>query len=338
MAGLDGEREHVARVFASIEQKPRVGAGGISKQQDVIAASWRRCVEGYGLEPAPAAGADRAVQYGTEGFPRPDRRSRDARAPRARPPVRSPVRPRLRPAVHRHPRRRRGFPLRGRPAGRGAPRPASISARCGPRTARAPTASAPACTSATRCRSSWAIISPPHNVSLTCTVAPIFGSDGRLAAVLDVSTPRRTDHAVQSIVRKMVATPRAASRTMPSPTTTAATSSSACRRYEDFSDAASDVLLALDADGRIVAASTGARRPGDRGGHAAGRASPRAHPRYFARLMLATTGGHDPAGANGGRAAVPQARPWPRSGAPPRRAGARPAAATDRSPPPSGDL
>ena len=36
MAGLDGERDHVARVFASIEQKPRVGAGGISKQQDVV--------------------------------------------------------------------------------------------------------------------------------------------------------------------------------------------------------------------------------------------------------------------------------------------------------------
>src|SRR6185295_684887 len=97
-----------------------------------------------------------------------------------------------------------------------------------------------------------------HNVSLTCTVAPIFGSDGQLAAVLDVSTPRRTDHAVQSIVRKMVSN---SARRIENYAFAHHHSRDIVVRlspYEDFGDTASDVLLALDGEGRIIAASSGA--------------------------------------------------------------------------------
>src|SRR4029453_4761402 len=97
-----------------------------------------------------------------------------------------------------------------------------------------------------------------HNVSLTSTVAPIFASAGRLAAALAASTPRRTDHAVQSIVRKMVANSARRIENYAFAHHHGRDIVVRLSRYEDFSDAASDVLLALDGDGRIVAVGAGA--------------------------------------------------------------------------------
>jgi sigma-54 dependent transcriptional regulator, acetoin dehydrogenase operon transcriptional activator AcoR len=257
MAGLDGEREHVARVFASIEQKPRIGAGGVSKQQDVIAASWRRCVEGYGLEP--------------HRLPEPTVLSH-AELKEFRDPIDDLV-TLARPELDR---------LFGRLCDHDYvllftdTHGVAVDFRC----------EAALLDEARRkglfLGSVWAENSQgtngvgtclhernplsivmgdhfaTHNVSLTCTVAPIFDSDGRLAAVLDVSTPRRTDHAVQSIVRKMVANSARRIENYAFAHHHSRDIVIRLSRYEDFSDAASDVLLALDGDGRIVAAGTGA--------------------------------------------------------------------------------
>ena len=97
-----------------------------------------------------------------------------------------------------------------------------------------------------------------RNVGLTCTVAPIFDGDGRLEAVLDVSTPRPTDQHTQAIVRKIV---RNAARRI----------ENACfarrfpdrlvlrfSRHDDFSDSATEALIALDETGRILSMGQGA--------------------------------------------------------------------------------
>jgi transcriptional regulator of acetoin/glycerol metabolism len=257
MAGLDGERDHVARVFASIEQKPRVGAGGISKQQDVIAASWRRCVEGYGLEPhrlpAPTVLSNMELQE--------FRGPIDDLVTLARPEL-----DRLFSRLCDHDYVLLFTDTHG----------VAVDFRC----------EASLLDEARRTGlylgSMWAENSQGtngvgtclhernplsivmgdhfaiHNVSLTCTVAPIFASDGRLAAVLDVSTPRRTDHAVQSIVRKMVSN---SARRIENYAFAHHHSRDIVVRlspYEDFGDTASDALLALDGEGRIIAASSGA--------------------------------------------------------------------------------
>jgi transcriptional regulator of acetoin/glycerol metabolism len=257
MAGLGGEREHVARVFASIEQKPHVGAGGVSRQQDVIAASWRRCVEGYGLEPHRLPAPTVLSNAELKEFRGPI----DDLVTLARPEL-----DRLFGRLCDHDYVLLFTDTHG----------VAVDFRC----------DASLLDEARRTGlylgSMWAENSQgtngvgtclhegnplsivmgdhfaTHNVSLTCTVAPIFGSDGRLAAVLDVSTPRRTDHAVQSIVRKMVANSARRIENYAFAHHHGRDILIRLSRYEDFSDAASDVLLALDGDGRIVAAGAGA--------------------------------------------------------------------------------
>ncbi len=257
MAGLDGERDHVARVFASIEQKPRIGAGGVSKQQDVIAASWRRCVEGYGLEPHRLPEPTVLSNAELKDFREPI----DELVTLARPEL-----DRLFGRLCDHDyvllftdthgvavdfrceaalleeARRKGLFL------------GSVWAENSQGTNGVGTC--------LHERNPLSIVMgdhfATHNVSLTCTVAPIFDSDGRLAAVLDVSTPRRTDHAVQSIVRKMVASSARRIENYAFAHHHSRDIVIRLSRYEDFSDAASDVLLAVDGDGRIVAAGTGA--------------------------------------------------------------------------------
>ena len=257
MAGLGGEREHVARVFASIEQTPSVGAGGVSRQQDVIAASWRRCVEGYGLEPHRLPAPTVLSNAELKDFRGPI----DDLVTLARPEL-----DRLFGRLCDHDYVLLFTDTHG----------VAVDFRC----------EAGLLDEARRTGlylgSMWAENSQgtngvgtclhegnplsivmgdhfaTHNVSLTCTVAPIFGSDGRLAAVLDVSTPRRTDHAVQSIVRKMVANSARRIENYAFAHHHGRDIVVRLSRYEDFSDAASDVLLALDGDGRIVAVGAGA--------------------------------------------------------------------------------
>ncbi len=257
MSGLGGEREHVARVFASMEQKPRVGAGGVSKQQDVIAASWRRCVEGYGLEPhrlpAPTVLSNAELKEFRDPI--------DDLVTLARPEL-----DRLFGRLCDHDYVLLFTDTHG----------VAVDFRCeaglldearrtGLFLGSVWAENSQGTNGVGTClheRNPLSIVMDDHfathNVSLTCTVAPIFGSDGRLAAVLDVSTPRRTDHAVQSIVRKMVANSARRIENYAFAHHHGRDIVIRLSRYEDFSDAASDVLLALDGDGRIVAAGTGA--------------------------------------------------------------------------------
>ena len=257
MAGLAGESEHVARVFASIEQKPHVGAGGVSRQQDVIAASWRRCVEGYGLEPHRLPAPTVLSNAELKEFRGPI----DDLVTLARPEL-----DRLFGRLRDHDYVLLFTDTHG----------VAVDFRC------EASLLDEARQNGLFLGSLWAESSQgtngvgtclhegnplsivmgdhfaTHNVSLTCTVAPIFGSDGQLAAVLDVSTPRRTDHAVQSIVRKMVANSARRIENYAFVHHHGRAIVIRLSRYEDFSDAASDVLLALDGDGRIIAAGPGA--------------------------------------------------------------------------------
>lgn len=43
-----------------------------------------------------------------------------------------------------------------------------------------------------------------HNIGLTCTVAPIHGPDGKVRAVLDISTDRPTTREIQAVLRTML--------------------------------------------------------------------------------------------------------------------------------------
>jgi transcriptional regulator of acetoin/glycerol metabolism len=97
-------------------------------------------------------------------------------------------------------------------------------------------------------------------IGLSCTVAPIFGSDGRLAAVLNVTTARSSDYNTQSIVREIVR--RSARRIENRYFARRHVGRELLRisRYNDFSDIGVEVRVALDASGKIVNATPDAAR------------------------------------------------------------------------------
>jgi transcriptional regulator of acetoin/glycerol metabolism len=99
-----------------------------------------------------------------------------------------------------------------------------------------------------------------RNTGLTCTVAPILGADGVVAGILDVSTARPTDHRGQMILRQIVA---AAARRIENLAFARRHAGRLLVRLSGdagFADAATELRLALDADGRITEATGAALR------------------------------------------------------------------------------
>ncbi len=99
-----------------------------------------------------------------------------------------------------------------------------------------------------------------RNAALTCTVAPIFAAENRLAGILDVSTEQTTNHAGQAIMRQMVAA--AAQRIENSYFAHRHVEHSMVRLslYRDFADSAAEARLALADNGTVLEAGSNASR------------------------------------------------------------------------------
>ncbi len=96
---------------------------------------------------------------------------------------------------------------------------------------------------------------------LSCTVAPIFGAQGRLAGVLNVTAMRSTDHALQGVVREMVtSSARRIENVYFDRRHHTQTRILRLSRHNDFCDAAAEARLALDDNGRIIDATPPASR------------------------------------------------------------------------------
>jgi sigma-54 dependent transcriptional regulator, acetoin dehydrogenase operon transcriptional activator AcoR len=100
----------------------------------------------------------------------------------------------------------------------------------------------------------------PHNTSLTCTVAPVHDPCGEIIAVLDVSTPRVTDHGQQHFLLDVVinSARRIENRIFRQRHHDAVVVQLSPDR--DFIDAAEECLLAVNPTGRVVAADRHAIR------------------------------------------------------------------------------
>jgi transcriptional regulator of acetoin/glycerol metabolism len=99
-----------------------------------------------------------------------------------------------------------------------------------------------------------------RNTALTCTVAPIFGPGGSVLGVLDVSTARPTSPDAQAIVREIVA---AAARRIENVHFARRNEGRRVLRLSpgrDFVDAATELRIALGDDGRILEVGSGAER------------------------------------------------------------------------------
>ncbi|WP_171016023.1 sigma-54-dependent Fis family transcriptional regulator [Ramlibacter sp. 2FC] len=91
--------------------------------------------------------------------------------------------------------------------------------------------------------------------SLSCTVAPIFGCEGRLACVLNVTSMQDTGHAVQSMIRELVASSARRIENLYFDRRHARRRVLRLSRYDDFLDGAAEARLALDDNGRIIDAT-----------------------------------------------------------------------------------
>jgi transcriptional regulator of acetoin/glycerol metabolism len=96
--------------------------------------------------------------------------------------------------------------------------------------------------------------------ALSCTVAPIFGAEGRLAGVLNVTAMRDTDHALQAVVRELVASSARRIENLYFDRRHARTRVLRLSRHDDFCDGAAEARLALDDSGRIIDATPLAQR------------------------------------------------------------------------------
>jgi sigma-54 dependent transcriptional regulator, acetoin dehydrogenase operon transcriptional activator AcoR len=94
----------------------------------------------------------------------------------------------------------------------------------------------------------------PHNTGLTCTVAPVYGPGGQITAVLDVSTPRVTDHGQQHFLLDVVVNSarRIENRIFRQHHRDAVVVQLSPDR--DFIDAAEECLIAVNPTGRVAAA------------------------------------------------------------------------------------
>ncbi len=95
---------------------------------------------------------------------------------------------------------------------------------------------------------------------LSCTVAPIFGAEGRLAGVLNVTAMRSTDHTLQAVVRQMVASSARRIENVFFDRRHARARILRLSRHDDFSDTAAEARLAIDESGRIIDATPNAAR------------------------------------------------------------------------------
>ena len=102
----------------------------------------------------------------------------------------------------------------------------------------------------------------PHNASLTCTVAPVRGPLGEILAVLDVSTPRASDHGRQRLILDVVlnSTRRIESRIFRTHYRDQGAMVVQLSSDHDFLDACEECLLAVDPAGRVIAADRQALR------------------------------------------------------------------------------
>lgn len=91
--------------------------------------------------------------------------------------------------------------------------------------------------------------------ALSCTVAPIFGNEGQLACVLNVTSMQNTGHAVQSMIRELVASSARRIENLYFDRRHANRRVLRLSRYSDFLDGAAEARLALDDQGRIVDAT-----------------------------------------------------------------------------------
>lgn len=95
---------------------------------------------------------------------------------------------------------------------------------------------------------------------LSCTVAPIFGAEGRLAGVLNVTSMQSTNHALQAVVREMVASSARRIENVFFDRRHAKARVLRLSRHDDFCDGAAEARLALDSGGRIIDATPLAQR------------------------------------------------------------------------------
>jgi transcriptional regulator of acetoin/glycerol metabolism len=91
--------------------------------------------------------------------------------------------------------------------------------------------------------------------SLSCTVAPIFGNEGQLACVLNVTSMQNTGRAVQSMIRELVASSARRIENLYFDRRHAHRRVLRLSRYNDFLDGAAEARLALDDSGRIIDAT-----------------------------------------------------------------------------------
>jgi len=95
---------------------------------------------------------------------------------------------------------------------------------------------------------------------LSCTVAPIFGAEGCLAGVLNVTSMHSTNHALQAVLRELVASSARRIENVYFDRRHAKARVLRLSRHDDFCDAAAEARLALDDGGRIIDATPLAQR------------------------------------------------------------------------------
>lgn len=96
--------------------------------------------------------------------------------------------------------------------------------------------------------------------SVSCTVAPVFGAGGHLAAALNVTTLRGSDRAAQAVVRQVVAASARRIENLYFDRRNAGHTILRVSRHGDFCDAAVESRVALDASGRVFDATPLAQR------------------------------------------------------------------------------
>jgi transcriptional regulator of acetoin/glycerol metabolism len=98
------------------------------------------------------------------------------------------------------------------------------------------------------------------NIGLACTVAPIFGREGRIAAVLNVTTTNGSSHTTESLIRTIVQ--QSARRIENHFFERRHTNRHIIRisRHADFLDIGTEVRVALDSAGQVIDATPEAIR------------------------------------------------------------------------------
>jgi sigma-54 dependent transcriptional regulator, acetoin dehydrogenase operon transcriptional activator AcoR len=94
--------------------------------------------------------------------------------------------------------------------------------------------------------------------SLSCAVAPIFGSQGRLAGVLNVTSMQSSGRAVQSMVRDLVTSSARRIENLNFDRIHANRRVLRLSKYDDFLDVAAEARVAIDDSGRIIDATPSA--------------------------------------------------------------------------------